>query len=80
MDESNEWLTGSNDAEGEFVFDEDEAPTWGNVASGSGLNEPRHYITINTSPSTSRALQDESDEDLVDEDDSGSWKRLGNRK
>ncbi|GJX57590.1 hypothetical protein Tco_0287487 [Tanacetum coccineum] len=74
VDESNEWLTGSNDAEGEFVFGEDEALTWGTLASASGVNEPRPYTRRNASASTSRTstsrtLYDESDADLVDEDD-----------
>ncbi|GJW05266.1 50S ribosomal protein L15 [Tanacetum coccineum] len=34
-----------------------------------GINEPRHYTRRNVSSSTSRALVDESDEDLVEEDD-----------
>ncbi|GJY81604.1 small EDRK-rich factor 2-like protein [Tanacetum coccineum] len=38
-------------------------------ASASGVNVPRHYIRRNASASTSRTLYDESDEDLVDEDD-----------
>ncbi|GJT77109.1 uncharacterized protein Tco_1043834 [Tanacetum coccineum] len=66
VDESNEWLTGSNDAEGEFVFGEDEALTWGTVACASGVNEPMHYTRRNASASTSRTstsrrLYDESD-------------------
>ncbi|GJS80336.1 hypothetical protein Tco_0730217 [Tanacetum coccineum] len=61
-------LTRSNDAEGEFVFGEDKALTWGNVAS-AGVNDPRHYTRRNTSASARRALLDESDEDLIDEDD-----------
>nr|GEW24186.1 reverse transcriptase domain-containing protein [Tanacetum cinerariifolium] len=52
-----------------FVFGEDEALTWGTVASASGVNEPRHYTRRNASASTSRTLYDESDEDLVNEDD-----------
>lgn len=56
------------------MFGEDEALTWGTVASASGVNEPRHYTRRNapastSRTSTSRALFDESDEDLVDEDD-----------
>ncbi|GJR40593.1 small EDRK-rich factor 2-like protein [Tanacetum coccineum] len=38
-------------------------------ASAGGVNVPRHYIRRNASASTSRTLYDESDEDLVDEDD-----------
>ncbi|GKC01624.1 hypothetical protein Tco_0987760 [Tanacetum coccineum] len=45
------------------------ALTWGTVASASGVNKPRHYTRRNASASTSRTLYDESDEDLVDEDD-----------
>ncbi|GJY95714.1 hypothetical protein Tco_0512075 [Tanacetum coccineum] len=41
----------------------------GTVACASGVNEPRHYTRRNASASTSRTLYDESDEDLVDEDD-----------
>ncbi|GJQ93535.1 hypothetical protein Tco_0004674, partial [Tanacetum coccineum] len=48
---------------------EDEALTWGTVASASGVNKPRHYTRRNAMTSTSRTLYDESDEDLVDEDD-----------
>ncbi|GJV05691.1 hypothetical protein Tco_1343347 [Tanacetum coccineum] len=53
----------------EFVFGEDEALTWYTVASASGVNDPRHYTRRNASASTSRTLYDESDEDLVEEDD-----------
>ncbi|GJU60237.1 TBCC domain-containing protein 1 [Tanacetum coccineum] len=56
-------------AVGKFVFGEDEALTWGTVASASGVNEPRHYTRRNASASTSRTLYDKSDKDLVDEDD-----------
>ena len=56
------------------MFGEDEALTWDTVATASGVNEPRHYTRRNASASTSRTstsrtLYDESDKDLVDEDD-----------
>ncbi|GKG21469.1 hypothetical protein Tco_0384064, partial [Tanacetum coccineum] len=38
-------------------------------ASASGVNDLRHYTRRNASASTSRTLFDESDEDLVEEDD-----------
>ena len=30
------------------MFGEDEALTWGTVASASGVNEPRHYTPAST--------------------------------
>ncbi|GJR32259.1 endoplasmic reticulum-Golgi intermediate compartment protein 3-like protein [Tanacetum coccineum] len=53
----------------EFVFGENEALTWCTLASASGVNDLRHYTRRNASASTSRTLYDESNEDLVDEDD-----------
>ncbi|KAK8632454.1 hypothetical protein V6N13_072845 [Hibiscus sabdariffa] len=43
IDESNGWLTGGTeeDAQDEFVFEEDEGLTWGHVAIAAGVHEER---------------------------------------
>ncbi|GJX39099.1 hyaluronan/mRNA-binding protein [Tanacetum coccineum] len=46
-----------------------ESPSYRDLASTSGVNEPRHYTRRNTSASTSTTLYDESEVDFVDEDD-----------
>lgn len=74
IDESNEWFTGISEegvvnAEDELVFGEEDGLTWGNVASASGVNEPRQHTRRSTSSSSKTILVDESDNDLVIEDD-----------
>lgn len=70
LDDCNEWLTGGDvenvNAEQEFVFDEDDGLTWGDVANASGINEPRqHTRQATASSSRSRTLLfDESDEEV----------------
>ncbi|KAE8723164.1 hypothetical protein F3Y22_tig00012840pilonHSYRG00006 [Hibiscus syriacus] len=46
IDDNNEWLTGRTyeDAQEEFVFKEDEGPTWGHIATVAGVYEERFNL------------------------------------
>lgn len=81
IDDSNEWLTGrtEEDAEEDFVFDDDENLTWGHVASAAGVHEERFNLRSRGSrlggsalggSSQSQPLRHEN-EDEDEEDDEG---------
>ncbi|KAK8621959.1 hypothetical protein V6N13_097587 [Hibiscus sabdariffa] len=46
IDDSNEWLTGKTpeDAQDEYVFEEDEGLTWGHVVTATGVHEERFNL------------------------------------
>ncbi|KAK8663817.1 hypothetical protein V6N13_083622 [Hibiscus sabdariffa] len=46
IDDSNEWLTGKTpeDAQDEYVFEEDEGLTWGHVATATGVHKERFNL------------------------------------
>ncbi|KAK8670179.1 hypothetical protein V6N13_104939 [Hibiscus sabdariffa] len=46
IDDNNEWLTGKTpeDAQDEYVFEEDEGLTWEHVATATGVHEERFNL------------------------------------
>lgn len=70
LDDCNEWLTGGDNAEQEFVHGRDDGLTWGDVANATGVNEPRqHTRQAAASTSRSRSLFDEPDEEVLRAED-----------
>ncbi|KAK8632686.1 hypothetical protein V6N13_073071 [Hibiscus sabdariffa] len=78
INDSNEWLTGKTpeDAQDEYVFEEDEGLTWEHVATATGVHEERFNlrsrgIAEGGRDGTSRESIRQVDGDEDEEDDEG---------